>query len=234
MKVLIAILLLGVFSNALSDVRVVQAQKQIENRNEVAIYRFEYPEFYCGSDTAIVIKEGIVPWYIGYLGACKTPNKMITFNLNGGCPKKVIMEKSYEDYPDTTFPGKDWFEVETVIFEKNPLLYNFNSFAMGRPYKVRFIVMSSGRPCNGFHSGITTGMIAFPQYIFYDYAQEYPSDFFQRLFYPFLLAIASLFAFNWLLDKFCSLIYREFEYGQITIWQATGIIIYIIIVNLLW
>lgn len=63
---------------------------------------------------------------------------------------------------------------------------------------------------------------------------NYPSDFFVRLFYPFLLSLTLLFALNWLAAKLCNLFEYDFEYVKITLWAAASIVLYIIILNLLW
>jgi len=65
-------------------------------------------------------------------------------------------------------------------------------------------------------------------------ASNYPSDFFHRLFYPFLLSLILLFSLNWLANKFCNIFEYDFEYARITFWQGVSILLYIAIVKLLW
>lgn len=141
-----------------------------ESRATTVAYTFSFATAIAAVDTAVLYKTGTTPWYIGYLGSAAVPDSGITLQLEtsettaDSCRKKVLMQVSYKDSPSTSLASDDWYTFETATLDSAvSSLYTFNPLRVGRPYKVRFLIIETDT--NKDATQTFTGALCFPKYI---------------------------------------------------------------------
>jgi len=147
----------------------VTMTQSTENRSTTTAYTFSYATAIATADTAVLYKTGTTPWYIGYLGGQAVPDSGITIQLEtsettaDSVRKKVVMQVSYKDSPSTALVSDDWYAFETATLDSAvSSLYTFNPLRVGRPYKVRFLIIETDT--NKDATQTFTGALCFPKY----------------------------------------------------------------------
>lgn len=140
-----------------------------ESRATSVAYNFSFATAIATLDTAALYKTGTTPWYVGYLGGAAVPDSGITIQLEtsettaDSCRKKVLMQVSYKDSPSTALQHDDWVTFETATMDSAVSgLHTFNPLRVGRPYKVRFLVIETD--ANKDATQTITGALCFPKY----------------------------------------------------------------------
>lgn len=146
----------------------VTMTKSSETRSTTVAYTFSFATAIANLDSAVLYKTGTTPWYVGYIGTASVPDSGITFHLEtsettlDSCRKKVVMQVSYKDSPSTALVSDDWYDFETATMDSSiHSIHTFNPLRVGRPYKVRFLVIETDS--NKDATQTFTGAICFPK-----------------------------------------------------------------------
>lgn len=164
-----ALLAALLINSLLAEQPTVTMTQSTESRSTTVAYTFSFATAIADADTAVLYKTGTTPWYIGYLGGAAVPDSGITIQLEtsettaDSSRKKVVMQVSYQDSPSTALVDDDWYNFETATLDSAvSSLYTFNPLRVGRPYKVRFLVIETDADKDATQT--ITGALCFPKY----------------------------------------------------------------------